>query len=329
MNNEKLISARGVVGTTSIMLDVIVALAPVLIWGVVAFGLRALIVVLIASASAVVAEALMRLILRRKMRFTDLGAIVSGMLLGLTLPASVPFWIPALGGAAASVLRQIFGGGRCPFNSVAASHVILHLVSATAMGYFTAPFEWLPITNVVSAAPFRTPLEIIAGGAMPSQSILELFLGKGGGAIGEISAVFIILGALYLMYRRVISWHVPVAFIGTAALLFGFLPQSVDVTGYIFGELLSGGIALAAVFAATDFSATPVTAPAKLIFGAACGALTVAIRFYTGSYDGAFAALLAASFLARPLDMLFSSSRFGSAHKKKNAALVAKLEANK
>ncbi len=329
MNKEKKLFARDTIGTTSMMLDVIVALSPVLIWGVVAFGLRALAVVLIASASAVVAEALMRLILRRKLRFTDLGAIVSGMLLGLTLPASVPFWIPAAGGAAASVLKQAFGGGRCPFNSVAAAHVILHLAVAPAMTYFTAPFEWLPITNVVSAAPFRTALEIIAGGAMPSQSVLELFLGKGGGAIGEISAVFIILGGLYLLYRRVISWHIPVAFVGAAALLFGFLPQSVDVTGYLFGELLSGGIALAAVFAATDFSATPVTVPARLIFGAACGALTVGLRFYTGSCDGAFTALFAVSLFARPLDMIFSGSRFGSAYKKKNAALLSKLKADK
>lgn len=329
MNNEKLISARSVVGTTSIMLDVIIALVPVLIWGTFAFGLRALIVVLIASASAVAAEALMRLILRRKLRFTDLGAIASGMLLGLTLPASVPFWIPAVGGAAASVLKQAFGGGRCPFNSVAAAHVILHLAFSSVMGYFTAPFEALPIVNVISAPVFKTPLEIISNGAMPSQSEFELLLGKGGGAIGEISAAFILLGGLYLLYRRVISWHVPVAFIATAALLFGFLPQSVDVTGYLFGELLSGGIALAAIFAATDFSATPVTHSAKLIFGAVGGALTFVIRFYMGSADGAFVALFAASLLVRPLDMLFSGSYFGSAHKKKNAALVEKLRADK
>jgi electron transport complex protein RnfD len=326
MNNGKVIAARALTNSTAIMLDVAVALVPVIIWGVASFGMRALAVVLIASASAAAAEALMRLILRRKQRFTDLGALVSGMILGLTLPASVPFWIPALGGATASLLKQAFGGGRCPFNSIAAAHVVLHFVAAPAMNFFTEPFKWLPMSNNVSADAFKTPIEIIADGAMPSQTTLELLLGEGGGAIGETAAMFIILGALYMIYRRVISWHIPVTFIGAAALLFGFLPQSVDVTGYLFCEMLTGGIILAAVFAATDFSGAPVTVPAKLIFGAACGALTAALRFYVVGCDGAFVAVFAVSLLSRPLDMLFSRSHFGSSSKKKNAALLKKLE---
>ncbi len=329
MNNGRFLTARELGSTTTLMLDVVVALIPVLIWGVVAFGLRALLVVLIASACAAASEALIRLILRKKQRFIDLSAIVSGMILALTLPASVPYWVPALGGALASVLKQVFGGGRCPFNSTAAAHVVLHIVAAPAMGYFTAPFEWLPIGGSVSAQTFKTPIEIIADGAMPSQNALELLLGKGGGAIGEVSAVFIILGALYLLYRRVITWHIPVTFIGTAAILLGFFPQSVDVTGYLFVELMTGGIIFSAVFAAVDFGGTPISVISKMIFGAACGLLTVLMRFYGGGYDGAFAAVFVMSLVARPLDVLFSYLRFGSSYKKKNAALLAKLEADK
>ena len=329
MNNVKLLTARELSSTTALMLDVVIAISPVLIWGVVAFGMRALIVVLIASAAAAASEALLRLILRRKQRFIDLSAIISGMILALTLPASAPYWIPALGGALASVLKQAFGGGRCPFNSTAAAHVVLHIVAAPAMRYFTEPFNWLPVDGSVSVEPFKTPIEIIAEGAMPSQNMLELWLGKGGGAIGEVSAVFIILGALYLLYRRVITWHIPVTFIGVTALLFGFFPQSVDVTGYLFGELITGGIIFSAVFAAVDFGGTPISVPAKIIFGAVCGALTVLIRFYGGSHDGAFAAVFAVSLAARPLDALFSSLRFGSSHKKKNAALLAKIKTGK
>jgi electron transport complex protein RnfD len=327
MKNNKLLPAvKRVDGTTSMMADVIVALSPALIWGVAAFGVRALIVVLISVVSAVAAEALMRLILRRKQRFTDLYAVVAGMIIGLAMPAAVPYWVPAVGGAAASVIKQIFGGGRCPFNATVAANSLICIILPREMTLYTTSFEWLPLSNNIDVTPLKTPLELLAAGAIPNQTTMELALGKGVAHIGQLSALLLIAGGLYLLYRHVISWHIPFAFIATAATLFGFFPNSVDATGYVFGEILSGSLIFAAVFAATDFSGAPVNNYGKLAYGIACGALTVGLRYFAGISDGALTAVLIMSLLSRPIDILFSSFTFGQRDKKKNAALAKKMQ---
>lgn len=302
--------------TRSIMLDVIIALTPALIWGVISFGLRALTVVLISVAFSVLFEYGFEKILKRPVTVGDFSAALTGLLLGLNLPASVPYWMPIVGAFfAIVVVKQLFGGiGKNFLNPALAARVFLFAWPAE-MTNFTAPFSRMSIfasSDAIDALASATPLASLKTGTLPDISLTDLILGKCGGTIGEVSTVLLLLGGIYLLVRRVISWHTPVAFIGTVALLTLIFPQNSDVLAFTASELLSGGLILGAFFMATDYATTPITAKGRLIFGVGCGLITVFIRYFGGYPEGVSFSILIMNTLVYYIDKFTKPRAFGT-----------------
>ena len=255
-----------------IMLDVIIALLPAAIAGVILFGLPALWLIVTCVAAAVLSEYLFNLIAKRKQSVGDLSAVVTGLLLALNLSANVPLWQAALGSVFAIVLvKCAFGGiGHNIANPAIAARVFLLL----SFGSLTAGF---PAPRGVDAFSGATPLALLAAGKTGElPSLLQMFLGQRGGAIGETCILALLIGFAYLLIRKVISWQTPVIFMGTVfvlSLVFGGFTVAVY-------ELLAGGLVLGAVFMATDYSTTPITARARMLFALGCGLITFVIRWF-------------------------------------------------
>mgnify|MGYP004648262621 CR=1 FL=1 len=312
--------------TRSIMLDVIIALVPALLWGVYVFGPRALVVVLISVASAVLFEYLVRLILHRSVTVGDLSAVVTGLLLGLNLPSAVSYWIPVVGSFfAIVVVKQLFGGiGKNFLNPALAGRAFL-FAWPEQMTTFTAPFhrlDWrvFSFAGKADAIAEATPLAAYKAGELPSTTTLDLFLGRCAGSIGEVSAVLLIVGGIYLICRRVITWHIPVAYIGTVALLTFIFPKTNPAASFMLGELVSGGLMLGAVFMATDYTTSPVTPVGRLIFGFGCGCVTVLIRYFGGYNEGVSFAILMMNMLVYYIDRFTAPRVFGTERKKSRRA---------
>ena len=296
--------------TTRIMLDVIIALTPALIWGVILFGLNALLMPLIAVGASVLFEYLVEKLLHKPNTVGDLSAVVTGLLLGLNLPASNSYFLPVVGAAfAIVVVKQLFGGiGKNFVNPALAARVFLFLSWPDKMAAFPAPFDRTVVDAVASATPR----------ASDSVGLMDLFLGKIGGSIGEVSALLLLVGGAYLLIRRVITWHIPVAYLGTVALITFIFPQGgfFDAEFMLF-ELLSGGLILGAFFMATDYVTSPITGKGRLIFGAGCGLLTVFFRYF-GSYpEGVSFAILVMNCLVYYIDKLTMPRVFGGGRREK------------
>ncbi|MBQ2676786.1 MAG: RnfABCDGE type electron transport complex subunit D [Clostridia bacterium] len=257
--------------TQRIMLDVIIALLPATVAGCILFGLRALAVVAVCVVAAVLSEFLFNLIIKKEQTVGDLSAVVTGLLLALNLPANIPLWQAAVGSVFAIVIvKCIFGGIGCNLVNPAITARVFMLVAFGTMAKAAFPLD------AVSSA---TPLVQLAEGNTPS--MLDLFMGNVGGAIGETSALALVIGGVYLLVRRVITWHIPVAFIGTVFVM-SFLLDGFDVMAALLW-ILSGGLFLGAFFMATDYVTSPPTKWGKIIFGIGAGLITILIRFY-GNY---------------------------------------------
>jgi electron transport complex protein RnfD len=307
--------------TATIMLDVIIALLPATVWAVVVFGFRALAVILISVASSVLFELLSRLAFRRSCTVGDLSAVVTGMLLGLNLSPAVSYWIPVVGAFfAIVVVKQLFGGiGKNIINPALAGRAFL-FAWPQEMTTFPEAFsrlDWKTVSFAGSAdaVATATPLAALKAGELPGISFLDLFLGKCPGSMGEISAMLLLLGGVYLLARKVISWHIPVAFIGTVAALSFAFPSGGDRAGYMLGELLCGGLVLGAVFMATDYCTCPVTGTGRLLFGVGCGLITVFIRKFGGYNEGVSFSILIMNMLVFYLDRLTAPTVFGKGRK--------------
>ncbi|MCR5808505.1 MAG: RnfABCDGE type electron transport complex subunit D [Clostridiales bacterium] len=262
--------------TKGIMLDVIIALIPALIAGTVIFGLRALLVAAVCIASCLAGETLFNLITKRKHTIGDLSAVVTGLILALNLPASIGIY-PAIIGSlfAIIVIKCLFGGlGKNFANPAAAARVMMLLAFTEAMSK-TAPIQ-LAVDTVASP----TPLAIMKGAEGTLPAITDMLLGLRGGAMGETCAVALVLGGLYLIVRRVITWHTPVVYIGAVFVLSLIIDGNIEAALY---QVLSGGLLLGAFFMATDYVTTPTTNLGKAVFGLGCALLTVLIR-RLGSY---------------------------------------------
>lgn len=255
--------------TAGIMRDVLIALLPATVAGAVIFGLRALLVVAVCVAASVGFEALYNLITKKDQTVSDLSAAVTGLLLALNLPANIPLWQCVIGSLfAIVVVKCLFGGIGCnPVNPAITARVFM-LVSFGTMATAATP-------SLVDTASSATPL----GGG--SASLTDLFLGLTGGAIGETCAAALLLGFVYLLIRRIISWHIPVAFIGSVYLLSLFM-EGMDAMAAL-SAILSGGLLIGAIFMATDYVTSPTTAWGKIIFGIGAGLITFLIRYF-GSY---------------------------------------------
>lgn len=302
--------------TRTVMTDVIIALIPALIWGVIAFGLRALAVVLLCTASSVLFEYLFNKILKKPNTIGDFSAAVTGLLLGLNLPATVPYFMPIVGSFfAIVVVKGLFGGiGKNFMNPALAARVFL-FAWPEEMTTFTLPFKRLGIfagsdefADVIATA---TPLASLKSGALPDISWVDLITGKVGGTIGEVSSVLLILGGIYLIVRGVISWHIPVSFMASVALLTAVFPQNGDVVSFVLSQLFSGGLILGAFFMATDYVTSPITARGKLIFGALGGAIVVFIRYFGGYPEGVSFAILIMNTLVYYIDKFTRPRVFG------------------
>lgn len=277
--------AHSPVGVSRIMLDVIIALLPATGCALWFFGLRAVWLIAACVSSAVVAEALCRLAMKRENSIGDLSAVLTGLLLALNLPPDLPLWMAVCGSVfAICIAKQVFGGlGYNPFNPALAARAFM-LVSFT--GVMTT---WgIPRGMETDAVTCATPLALIkSGNAEQLASLKELFFGPVGGCIGETSALALLIGALYLLARRVITWHIPVSFLATVfvfALIKGGVPPLFHV--------LSGGVMIGACFMATDYVTSPISAKGKLVFGAGCGLLTMCIRCGNGYPEGVSFAIL-------------------------------------
>ena len=298
--------------TTKVMAEVLIAMTPALVWGVIVFGLNALLMPLIAAASCVLFELITQKLLHKPVTVCDLSAAVTGVLIGFNLPANDSYFLPIVGSAfAIIVVKQLFGGiGKNFLNPALAARVFLFLSWPAQMTNYPAAFDRTVVDAVASATPR-------AGGVV---DILDLFLGKCAGSIGEISALMLLIGGAYLIVRRVISWHIPVAYLGTVAVITFVFPQvdgffSLD---FMLRELLTGGLMLGALFMATDYVTSPITKSGKLIFGVGCGLLTVFLRYF-GSYpEGVSFAILVMNCLVWYIEKLTRPRVFGGgSHGKK------------
>ena len=287
--------------TASIMRDVILALLPATVAGTVLFGLRSLLVVFVCVASCVGFEALFNWIVKKDQTVGDLSAALTGLLLALNLPATIPIWQCVVGSAFAILLvKCIFGGIGCNLVNPAITARVFMLVAFGSMTVQALP-------TIVDTASSATPLTQIAEGTTPSMT--DLLLGLHGGAIGETCAAALLLGLVYLLVRRVITWHIPVTFVGSVFLL-SFLTGGLDAMTAL-SLVLSGGLLIGAIFMATDYVTSPSTPAGKLIFGLGAGVITFLIREY-GSYpEGVSFAILLMNIVNPYIDKLTAHKVFG------------------
>ncbi len=294
--------------TTGIMLDVIIALLPTTVAGVLIFGLRALAVIGVCVGSAVLSEFLFNLILKKKHTVKDLSCVVTGLLLGLNLPANAPLWQCAVGSVfAIIVVKCLFGGiGKNVVNPAITARVFM-LVAFGSLAQ-TA----FPQGGSVDAVAGATVLAKSSEKVIPS--LAELFLGKMGGSIGEVCSVALIIGGIYLLIRKVISWHIPVAFIGTV-FVFSFLVKDFSLNEALV-QVLSGGLLIGAIFMATDYTTSPETSLGKIVFGLGAGVITVLVRFWGTYPEGVSFAILLMNILNPYICSLTARKLFGGGKKK-------------
>ncbi len=273
-----------------IMLDVIIALLPASIAAVVLFGLQAALMICVCIAAAVVSEYLFNLIARREQTVGDLSAVVTGLLLALNLSTNVPLWQCALGSVFAIVLvKCAFGGMGHNFANPAITARIFLLMA------FTSTVAGGAMPRLVDAVSSATPLDLIGTEGAELPTLGQMFLGLRGGAIGESCILALLLGFAYLLARRVIHWQTPVIFMGTVFVCFLISSGSFNVALY---ELLAGGLVLGAVFMATDYTTTPITAGGRMLFALGCGLLTFVIRRYCAYPEGVSYSILCMNILA-------------------------------
>ena len=285
-----------------IMRDVIIALIPATFAGIYFFGMKALLVTLVSVLSCIAAEALWQKLAHRKTTIGDLSAVVTGLLIAFNLPADVPLWLPAIGGFFAIIIvKQFFGGiGQNIMNPALAARAFLLASWPVHMTNFT-------VDGVSSA----TALAILKGGEGELPSLMNLFIGNVGGCIGETSVIALLIGAAYLLYKKIISWHTPVSYIASVFILTFILGRDGLMTGNALYEVLAGGLILGAFFMATDYSTSPMTKKGQLIFGLGCGVLTTIIRLYGGYAEGVSYSILIMSLFVPFIDKFTAPRIFG------------------
>ncbi|MBQ1257103.1 MAG: RnfABCDGE type electron transport complex subunit D [Clostridia bacterium] len=295
---------RGNFRTSRLMLDVVIALLPAVGVGIARFGLRALLIILISVAAAVVSELLYCVLLKKRVTVIDASAIVTGLLLALTLPVSAPLWMPAAGSVFAIVFaKALFGGlGQNIFNPALMGRAFLMLIYPVGITRYA-----MNVDAVASA----TPLHHMVMPALPEESVLDMFLGFCPGSIGEISALALLIGFAYLLIRKVISWRIPVFVMASAAVLSLIFSKAGTPVQWMLYTLFSGGLMLGAIYMATDYATSPVTAKGQMIYGALIGALIVLFRYFGIYPEGVTYAILLANALVWIIDRHTFPVRFG------------------
>ena len=304
--------------TQTIMRDVLIALAPALIGSIYFFGFRSLMVTLVSVAACVLFEWAYCRITKMHCKIYDLSACVTGVLLAFVCPVTIPYWTIILGALfAIIVVKMLFGGlGRNIVNPALAGRAFMFswpvLMSTWVKVGFHNAAGLVSTADAVTAA---TPLGNMHQGLMPDCSILDMFLGNVGGCIGETSALLLLIGFVYLLYRKVITPRIPLAFIGTVAVLSFLFPQGNDRIAWMAAQLCGGGLMLGAIFMATDYVTSPVTKLGQNVYGIGCGALTILIRYFGGYNEGVSYAILVMNACVVLLDRIGRPVKFGAPKK--------------
>jgi len=287
----------------SIMRDVVIALVPATLYSVYIFRVNALITILLAIITAVATEAVIQKIRKKPITISDWSAVITGLLLAFNLPASVPWWIPVIGAIfAIAIVKHAFGGlGQNFMNPALAARAFLVASWPVEMT------SWIsPGVDAVSAA---TPLTLWGDKMQPS--MIDLFIGNVGGSLGETSALLLIIGGIYLLYRGVIKITIPGMYIGTFAVL-TFIFSGFDFTFTLY-SLVSGGLMLGAIYMATDYVSSPVNTKGQLIFAFGCGLITFVIRTYGGMAEGVSFSILLMNVATPIIERYTTPKVFGGA----------------
>lgn len=297
----------------SIMRDVIIALVPATAAGIYYFGLRALILIVAAIISAVFFEWLYEKITKKPVTINDLSAVVTGLLLAMNLPASAPVWVAIVGSAFAIIFaKQLFGGlGQNFINPALAGRAFL------LASYPTEMTTWVvPNGLAADAATYATPLAQLKNGALDA-SLGQLVMGQVGGTIGETCAIALIIGGIYLLYKHVISWKIPVIYIATVFILFAVIGR--HGMRMPLQEIFAGGVMLGGIFMATDYASSPVTPKGQIIFAVGAGLLTYLIRTFGGYPEGVSYSILIMNCCVPLIERFTEPTIFGALPKTKEA----------
>jgi len=286
--------------TSVIMRDVVIALIPAMIPAIIFFGIRSLFVTLTCVIAAVASEYIFEKCCKRPITISDWSAVVTGLLLAYNLPVGIPFWQAAIGSCVSIVLvKQLFGGiGRNFANPAIVGRIVLILSFSESMTIWKFP-------DGISTA---TPLAVMKDGGAATLSCFDLFIGKVGGCIGEVSVLALLIGFAYLLFRRVITWHTPVVFVGVVFILSWLIGGSAQ---YALLQIFAGGLMLGAIFMATDYSTTPTTIPGQIVFALGAGLLTVLIRQWGNYADGVSFAILFMNILTPYISRWTAAKPFG------------------
>ena len=305
--------------TRSIMLDVIIAMLPALVWAVIWFGVKALTLTAVSVIGCMFWEWLYRKLMKKPQSVGDLSAVVTGMLLAFVCPVTTPYWMIIIGGFfSIVVVKQLFGGiGKNFVNPALAGRAsLLGSYAGVMTTWIDATQNKAPLmgstADIVTAA---TPLAYMKTGNMAglteTYSVMDMFLGKTGGSLGEISAAMLILGGLYLIWRKVINWQTPVAYIATVAVLSFLFPKAGSSLEWMLYSVFGGGLMLGAFFMATDYATSPVTKKGQLVFGIGCGLFTVLIRYFGSYNEGVCYSIMVMNLCVALIDKYTKPTRFG------------------
>lgn len=310
--------AHSPVTTQTIMRDVLIALIPAMLGSIYFFGFRSLLVTLVSAAACVFFEWGFCKVRKLHCKTYDLSAVVTGVLLAFVCPVTIPYWTIILGDFFAIVLvKMLFGGlGKNIVNPALAGRAFLFSWPVLMSNWVKVGFDnaagLLSTADAVTAA---TPMSAMHQGALPEESILDMFLGNIGGCIGETSALLLIIGFAYLLYRKVITARIPLAYIGTVAILAFLFPQGNDRIAWMAAQVFGGGLMLGAIFMATDYVTSPLTKLGQIVYGIGCGIITILIRYFGGYSEGVTYAILCMNACAVLLDKIGRPVKFGAPKK--------------
>lgn len=324
MNDNLMVSSsphiRSKETVSSVMRDVVIALAPAAVMGIIFFGLSAAIMIAVAVISAMVWETIYNKIAKKPNTVKDFSAVITGLLLALNMPAlsisehpAAMIVLPVIGtGFAIIIAKQLFGGlGQNFINPALAGRAFLVASYPTLMtGSIFHPTNYL---SGIDAATYATPLSSMKAGTGYGADLIHGLIGNTGGTIGETCAIALIIGGVYLIVKKVISWRIPVIYIATV-LVFTYILKFCGVEGAVnrdFTELFYGGLMLGAFFMATDYASSPVTPTGQLIMGFGCGFITVLIRVFGGYPEGVSYSILLMNLCVPLIDRWTSPKKFG------------------
>ena len=310
--------AHSPVTTQTIMRDVLIALIPAMLGSIYFFGFRSLLVTLVSAAACVFFEWGFCKIRKLHCKTYDLSAVVTGVLLAFVCPVTIPYWTIILGDFFAIVLvKMLFGGlGKNIVNPALAGRAFLFSWPVLMSNWVKVGFDNAAgLLSTADAVTTATPMSAMHQGALPEESILDMFLGNIGGCIGETSALLLIIGFVYLLYRKVITARIPLAYIGTVAILAFLFPQGNDRIAWMAAQVFGGGLMLGAIFMATDYVTSPLTKLGQIVYGIGCGVITILIRYFGGYSEGVTYAILCMNACSVLLDKIGRPVKFGAPKK--------------